>query len=161
MKTLNGEHESTQFIKESLFQKIRKRAWLFILIGVTACIVFAWAGISTGARNALAHAKDIRVAIKLVSVEYYGTNRSIFDATSDNGMTSGALERIKTLTPVEGEFVLTGWDDENNIPISFTYREGQYLVEYRELGTGDGRYGMNGDWAVYYNCKIMELKAGE
>lgn len=161
MNTLSEEQESTQFYKESILERIKKRLWLVILIVVTACIVFIWAGISAKARAALSHAKDIRVALKLVSIEYYGTNRTLYDASSETGLTDGALERIKTLTPVDGELTLTAWDDENNIPLSFTYREGLYLVEYKELGSGDGRYGMNGDWIVYYNFRIMELKAGE
>ena len=56
---------------------------------------------------------------------------------------------------------VTGWDSENNIPLSFSYREGRYLVEYRDTGSGDGTYGMNGDWNVYYDFKVMEYKAGE
>ena len=161
MNTLSEEQESTQFYKESIPERIKKRLWLVILIVVTACIVFIWAGISAKARAALSHAKDIRVALKLVSIEYYGTNRTLYDASSETGLTDGALERIKTLTPVDGELTLTAWDDENNIPLSFTYREGLYLVEYKEVGNGDGSYGMNGDWSVYYDLKVLEYKAGE
>ena len=52
--------------------------------------------------------------------------------------------------------MLNSWDAENDIPLSFSYREGRYLVEYREIGQGDGSYGMNGSWSVYYDLKILE-----
>ena len=76
-------------------------------------------------------------------------------------MSSEAMVKISSLVPIKGEFTLTGWDSENNIPLSFSYREGRYLVEYRDTGSGDGTYGMNGDWSVYYDLKVLEYKAGE
>ena len=62
---------------------------------------------------------------------------------------------------IDGDLKLTGWDYENNIPLSFSYREGKYLVEYKEIGYGDGTYGMNGDWSVYVDFKVLEYTAKE
>lgn len=160
MSDLSGSSK-TSFYVESVPNKIKRFAWLIILAALIIGGVVVWAHIGSGARSALSHAKDIRVALKLVSVEYYGKTGSIFDPSSDNGMADGAVSAIGSMVPVKGEIRLTGWDDENNIPLSFTYREGRYLVEYRDIGTGDGTYGMNGDWSVFYDFKVLEYTTGD
>ena len=97
--------------------------------------------------------------MKLISMQYYNGDGSIFDPTSDNGLRDGALEKIENVCLVDGDIVLNSWDTDNDIPLSFTYREGRYLVEYREIGRGDGSYGMNGSWSVYYDLKILEYSS--
>lgn len=160
MEDLTG-NTKTKFYVESVPNKIRRFAWLIILAALVVGVVVIWSRIGSGARSALSHARDIRVAMKLVSVEYYGENSSIFDPSSEDGMARGAVSAIGTMVPVKGEIKLTGWDDENNIPLSFTYREGRYLVEYRDVGSGNGTYGMNGDWSVYYDFKVLEYTTGD
>ena len=160
MDDLTGSSKTTFYV-ESFPNKIRRFAWLIVLIALIIGGIVIWSGIVSGARDALGHAKDIRVALKMVSVEYYGEKQSLYDPSAESGMISEAMVKISSLVPIKGEFTLTGWDSENNIPLSFSYREGRYLVEYRDTGSGDGTYGMNGVWNVYYDFKVMEYKAGE
>ena len=160
MDDLTG-NSKTEFYVESGAGKITKIA---LCVLVAALIIGAFAlisGIGSGARTALRHAKDVRVAMKLVSLEFYGGDGSIFDPSTENGLAENAISKIQTVLPVKGDIYLTAWDYENNIPLSFSYREGKYLVEYKEVGNGDGSYGMNGDWSVYYDLKVLEYKAGE
>ena len=119
MDDLTGNSKTTFYV-ESVPNKIRRFAWLIVLAALIIGGVVIWAHIGSGARSALSHAKDIRVALKLVSVEYYGENGSIFDPASDNGMADGAVSAIGSMVPVRGNIKLTGWDDENNIPLSFS-----------------------------------------
>ncbi|MBO4610387.1 MAG: hypothetical protein J5696_11035 [Lachnospiraceae bacterium] len=161
MDDLNDNSSKTTFYVESLPDRIKRFAWLIIVIALVIGGIVIWSRIGSGARSAMDHAKDIRLAMKMVAVEYYGGKRSIYDPSTESGMTDEALAKIGNVVPIKGEIVLTGWDDEKNIPLSFTYREGRYLVEYRDIGTGDGTYGMNGDWSVYYNFKVLEYTAGD
>ena len=160
MDDLTG-NSKTEFYVESFMSRIRRFAWLIILIALIIGGIVIWSGIGSGARNALSHAKDIRIAMKMVSVEYYGGKTPMYDPSTESGLTDEALDKIGTVAPVKGEITLTSWDSENNIPLSFTYREGRYLVEYRDTGSGSGTYGMNGDWSVYYDFKVLEYKAGD
>lgn len=153
--------DNTTFYVESVPSRLSKFAWLIAIAGLIIGAIAIWAGIGSGARSALSHAKDIRVALKLISLEYYGGDGSIYEPSSENGMPKEALEKLKSIVPVRGDLQLTGWDYANNIPVSFSYREGRYLVEYKDLGQGDGTYGMNGDWSVYYDFKVLEYTAGE
>ncbi|MCR4793264.1 MAG: hypothetical protein K5871_10970 [Lachnospiraceae bacterium] len=156
-----SEENKTTFIVETMPNKIKRFAWLIMLIGLIGAGLLIWGNIGAGARDALSHAKDIRVALKLMSLEYYSNDCSIFDPESENGLVPGALEKLSSTIPIDGELCVTGWDRENNIPLSFTYREGKYLVEYKDIGQGDGTYGMNGDWIVYCDFKVLEYTTGD
>jgi len=139
--------------------KAAKLALLILIAAIITGAIITWAGIGAGARNTMSTAKDIRTAMKLISTEYYGENRSLYDPSTVTGLSDSALEKIRGVCPFKGELTLYSWDDENSIPIYFTYREDRYLVEYKDTGTGNGAYGMNGDWTVYYSVRVLEYKA--
>lgn len=161
MEDLTGNSSKTTFYVESFPDKIKRFAWIVVAIALIVGGIIIWSGIGSGARRAMDHAKDVRMALKMVSVEYYGGKVSLYDPSKESGMTDEALARIANLIPLKGEITLTGWDDDKNIPLSFTYREGRYMVEYRDVGTGSGTYEMNGDWNVYYSFKVLEYTAGD
>lgn len=160
MDDLTGTSK-TKFYVESAPSRFSRFAWLVLLAALIIGGLVIWSGIASGAHDALSHAKDVRVAMKLISLEYYGGDGSIYDPTTETGMALDALTKMSSVLPIKGDIQLTGWDYENNIPLSFSYREGKYLVEYKEIGQGEGTYGMNGDWSVYYDFKILEYTAGE
>jgi hypothetical protein len=151
-----SENSKTVFYVPTPFSRIKRFAWIVLVAALVLGGIIVWANIGAGARSALSHAKDVRVAMKLISLEYYGGDGSIYNPTNQNGLANDAITRMKAVIPIEGEIILTGWDYENNIPLSFSYRENKYLVEYREVGVGDGSYGMNGDWIVYVDFKVLE-----
>ena len=151
----NNDNSKTVFVKRSQASLLTKYAWLILIIALLLGGVVVWSNISSGARAALSHARDIRVAMKLVSAEYFKGDNSIFNPANENGMQDNALARISSVCTVRGEVVLKSWDREKNLPLSFTYREGKYLVEYRDDGNG------NGDWTVYCDVKIMEYSSGD
>ncbi|MBR7089608.1 MAG: hypothetical protein IKI46_03835 [Lachnospiraceae bacterium] len=161
MEDLTGNSSKTTFYVESFPDKIKRFAWIVVAIALIVGGIIIWSGIGSGARRAMDHAKDVRMALKMVSVEYYGGKVCLYDPSKESGMTDEALARIANLIPLKGEITLTGWDDDKNIPLSFTYREGRYMVEYRDVGTGSGTYEMNGDWNVYYSFKVLEYTAGD
>ena len=160
MDDLTGNSKTEFYVKKSP-DRFGKYPRTIIAVALIIGVIVLISGISSGARTALAHAKDIRVAMKLVSLEFYKGDESMYDPSYENGLAPDALSRMKTMIPIAGEITLTGWDYENDIPLSFSYREGKYLVEYKETGSGDGTYGMNGDWTVYYDFKVLEYSAGE
>lgn len=154
-----SENSKTVFYVDTPISKVRRFAWLVLVAALVLGGIIVWANIGAGARTALSHAKDVRVALKLISLEYYGGDGSIYDPTNGNGLADDAITRLSAVISIDGDLKLTGWDYENNIPLSFSYREGRYLVEYKEIGQGDGSYGMNGDWSVYVDFKVLEYSA--
>ena len=154
-----SENSKTVFYVETPISRIKRFAWIVLVAALVLGGIIVWAKIGAGARTALSHAKDVRVALKLISIEYYGSDGSIYDPTTQNGLDKDAIARMKAVIPIEGEILLTGWDYENDMPLAFSYREDKYLVEYKEIGFGDGSYGMNGDWSVYVDFKVLEYSA--
>lgn len=150
------DNSKTTYSRDDGLPWLKKLALAVLLAAILISLITALGQISSRGRTAINHAKQIRVALKLISLEYYGGDGSIFDPASENGLAPGALERIKAVTTVKGDIILNSWDAENDIPISFSYREGRYLVEYRQSGTSKDLYGASGTWSVYYDLKIME-----
>ena len=156
-----NDNSKTVFVRQTPTAAVTKYAAIILIVALILGGVIVWANITSGARAALSHARDIRVAMKLVSTEYFKGENSIYDPTAENGMQPNVLEKISSVCQVKGELILNSWDREKNIPLSFTYREGRYLVEYRDTGNGNGTYGMNGDWTVYCDVKVMEYTSGD
>ncbi len=151
----NNDNSKTTFVRGFHTSVLTKYAWLILIITLLLGGVVIWANISSGARAALSHARDIRVAMKLVSAEYFKGDNSIYNPASENGMQDNALARISAVCTVRGEVILKSWDREKNLPLSFSYREGKYLVEYKDDGNG------NGNWTVYCDVKIMDYSSGD
>ncbi len=156
--TLDEKHKPN---KNPMPFRIRLLGFGFLIGALIIGAIAFWSGIMSGARNAMGHAKDIRVALKMISVEYYAGNRSVFDPSSPTGLSDGATEKLRKYCSVDGELILTAWDEVKNIPLSFSYREGRYLVEYSDTGRGEATYDMNGSWIVYYDMKILEYTSDQ
>ena len=91
--------------------------------------------------------------MKLVSIEYYGGNGSIYDRNAYDGMAKGAADMIRTMSYADGEIELKAWDDVNNVPIAFTYRKDPYVIEFKSVGD---RYDPDDVWDVYYAFHLMK-----
>lgn len=150
------DNSKTTFSRDDGLPWLKKLALIILLAAILISLVTALGQISSRGRTAISHAKQIRVALKLISLQYFNGDGSIFDPDSEDGLAPGALERIKAVTTVRGEITLNSWDTENNVPVSFSYSEGRYHVEYRQSVSGTDSNGTNGTWSVYYDLKIME-----
>ena len=145
--------EGTVFERESFADKIGRYIFLLIIVLIVAVGFFTWARISTGSHNALQEARGVRAAMKLVSIEYYGGNGSIYDRNAYDGMAKGAADMIRTMSYSDGEIELKAWDEANNVPIAFTYRRDPYVIEFRSVGDPQDRDDV---WDVYYAFHLMQ-----
>ena len=148
--------EGTVFERQSIISKLRRFIIPIIILFVVIMIFFAWARISTGSHNVLQEARDVRTAMKLISIEYFGDTGRIYDPSAENGMASGVAEKIENLSYADGTVKLLSWDYENNMPLAFTYSKGVYLVEYRAADDDDA---MSGEWDVYYAIHVLNYSS--
>lgn len=98
-------------------------------------------------------ARDVRVAMRLANLECHALGEKLYDPGRPDGMLEGQAERLHALSYADGYIILTGWDDDIGMPLSFTYKKGPYLVEYKALVDGDE---MDGQWDIYYTVQIMQ-----
>ncbi len=145
--------EGTVFERESVAQKAGRYIFLLLVVLIIAVGFFTWARISTGSHNALQEARGVRAAMKLVSIEYYGGNGSIYDRNAYDGMAKGAADMIRTMSYSDGEIELKAWDEDNNVPIAFTYRKDSYVIEFRAVGD---MADPDDVWDVYYAFHLMK-----
>ena len=143
--------EGTVFERQSITGKFRRIIIPVIIFLVIMGIFFVWARISTGSHTVLQEARDVRVAMKLIGVEYSGDSSRIYDPSSSDGMVSGIADKIEKLSYADGEVRLISWDVENSLPLAFTYSKGMYLVEYRAVDPDDPN---SGEWNVYYAIHV-------
>ncbi len=152
--------EGTQFYRDRGASVVLRNAIIvFISIIILSCFAL-WAYVDSGARQAYKEARDIRNALRAVGTEYYGGMVSIYDPSSRDGMVRGAAERVAQLSGRSGKVTLYAWDDEHNMPLSFEYQKGSYIVVY----TNSNEYGnstlvMEGDFEVDYSFRILRFEA--
>ena len=145
--------EGTVFERESVADKVGRYIFLLLVVLIVAAGLFTWARISTGSHNALQEARGVRAAMKLVSIEYYGGDGSIYDRNAYDGMAKGAADMIKVMSYSDGEIELKAWDEINNVPIAFTYRKDPYVIEFRAVGESSDPDDV---WDVYYSHHLMQ-----
>lgn len=145
--------DRTVFENESVAGKAGRYILLLLMVIVAVGGFIFWARIRTGSHKAMQEARGVRAAMKLVSIEYYGGNGSIYDRSAYDGMAKGAADMIHSLSYTDGEIELKAWDEANNVPDAFTYRKGLYVVDFKTVGNPkDPDY----VWDVYYAFHLMK-----
>jgi hypothetical protein len=145
--------ETTVFEKASFMNKAGRYIIVLIVVIVITGGILTWGRISAGSHKALQEARGVRTAMKLVSIEYYGGDGSIYDSKSLDGMAKGAADMIKTMSYAEGEIELKAWNEAENVPVAFTYHEGLYYIDFRTVGNPKDPDCV---WDVYYAFHLMK-----
>lgn len=120
-------NEEIRKIKIRRIKKMIAGAVAFVII---ASIIFITFKISTDAHHVFREAKNVKLALRMLDIEYYGQGRSIYDPTQRNGMTKGVMERVSQILENDGTVVLTGYDTTQRQVTDFVYTIGRYQVIY-------------------------------
>lgn len=118
-------------IRKIQFRRIWHITELILLIVLISAIAFTYFRISTEGHRAFREAKNIKLAFQLLSVEYYGDKKSVYDPNKLNGMTEGVQERIAQLLENDGAVMITSYRKRDRKVTGFIYTIGRYRVTYR------------------------------
>lgn len=116
--------------------RIKQRFRLGTIIRVLVLIVcvsfaaFTYFRITTEARLVYREAKNVRLAFQLISIEYYGTDKEIYDAGSPDGMAAQVADKLGDFLGGEGQVQLTSYSRRNRQVTGFVYTQGKYRVTY-------------------------------
>jgi hypothetical protein len=145
--------EEDKFILEQKRKKVRlvKRvilvAVILLVVGVPVFLLFR---LKTEGRIALREAKNVKIALDMISVEYYGMGLSIYDSDSASGLTSGVRDRIDELVDEEFDVSVTAYDKTTKNVTAFDYINQNYMIRYiYDAEKGD-------TWKVYYKYLIYD-----
>lgn len=85
---------------------------------------------SIDANHILMDAKNIQLAMRMISIQYYGVNRNVYAPDTIYGMEEDTLEEVRTLSGTNGEITLVSWCALDNVPRKFYYRTNSCLLIY-------------------------------
>lgn len=152
----------TEFYRRRIGDWFRRYAIELLMLAVILAFATVTAVITTTARHVFREAKDIRTALRAIGTEYYGSNSSIYDPDTYNGLAEGAKEKIALISLHDGDVYLYSWDEDDNTPLRFEYRKGLYTVVYvdsrliepeDELNPRANQ--MTGSWSIYYSFNVL------
>lgn len=118
-------------------ERLKKFILIIIILLIIGAFVFTKFAIDSSARNMFREAKNVQLALDMLSVEYYGRDMSIYDETNRNGLADGVEERIEALSGEDGDIYITAYNFKNREVTGFVYERGLYRVNY--IKTKDGK----------------------
>lgn len=104
------------------------------------------------AKQALRDSKNIQLAMRLLSIQYYGEERKLYEMNTIYGMAADTIEEIKYLAGVDGDITLLYWNDEDGVPGKFCFKTDSFLVVYEYKGLKK-----EPAWEIYQINLLKEL----
>ncbi|MBQ9232473.1 MAG: hypothetical protein IJ167_00365 [Lachnospiraceae bacterium] len=113
----------------------RKRIRIAVIIVLAAValfvVLFNYFRIMHGGRTAFKEAKNVKLALNMLDIEYYAKGKSVFEPGKRHGLSGESIERIREILENDGVIDITSYDNELKIVTGFTYQIGNYKVTYQ------------------------------
>nr|WP_308626698.1 hypothetical protein [uncultured Eisenbergiella sp.] len=124
---------------------------LFVIIMVLIPAVNYYE-IHTRSRLILMDTKNIQLAMRLLSIQYYGQDRNIYQPGEPYGMAEDTIKEIKQLSGAEGEITLVYWNTSKGLPGKFFYQTDSFLAVYEYDDKRD-----EPEWNIYRLKEVVAL----
>lgn len=125
---------------------------IIIIITLILCPVAYYFSNNSMARITLMDAKNIQLAMRLLSIQYYGQDRNIYQPGEPYGMAVDTISQIKELSGATGEITLVYWNYDKALPGKFFYQTDSFLAVYEYDAKRD-----EPEWNIYRLKKVMAL----
>jgi hypothetical protein len=135
--------------KESLIKGLKITAIIVLVILIIGIPAFAYFRVSTKAHMALREAKNVKIAITMLDIEYYAQGASIYAPTRADGLKKGAVADIWETVGFEGDVVLRAYDKSTRTVEALTYTNDHFEVNYYIDDDGEDR------WTVRYFFTVI------
>lgn len=116
--------------RRARFRRFCRVVLLFVIVLILSVPAFLYFRIQTGSHLALREAKNIRLAFELLSVEYYGSGRSVYSPECRDGLTEEVKQRVLETTEKKGNIRILSYDKKTRAVRAFVYETDQYQVTY-------------------------------
>ena len=137
--------------KKKIFVLIRMSC-VIISIGIILLPAFCFYEYHSKAKSSLMDAKIIQLAMRVLSIQYYGEDRSVYVPNTQSGMDKETIKEVQYLSGTEGEITLISWNVEDNVPEKFYYKTDTFLVAYLY-----DTYRKELIWDVFYIKPVIKL----
>ena len=130
--------------------KIRNMIVIFMLLFILGTIAFSYFHITTQGRLVLREGKNVKLALDMLDVEYYGKQKSVYDAEKRSGLADGVKKRVYDIVNQNGEFEILSYDKKEHTILCMVYEKEHYRVVYQCDENG------NDQWKVDYLITIFD-----
>jgi hypothetical protein len=139
--------------RERVLKKVHQIKMILLVVLIAAIIgvpAFAYFRIRSEARLALREAKNVKLAITMLDIEYYGQGSCIYDSSQANGLKNGAEEEIWDTLGFQGQIILQSYNKSKRTVNAMVYTNDHYQVTYyNDSQEGDS-------WEVRYFIKVLD-----
>ncbi|MBQ7707466.1 MAG: hypothetical protein IJT72_06790 [Lachnospiraceae bacterium] len=114
---------------------IRKRIRTALIIVIFAVLLFVilfnYFKITHNGRTAFKEAKNVKLALSMLDIEYYSKGKCVYEPDKKHGLSKESIERIRGILENKGTVDIISYDYDLKIVTGFTYQIGNYKVTYR------------------------------
>ncbi|MDD6658319.1 MAG: hypothetical protein PUE95_13675 [Lachnospiraceae bacterium] len=132
--------------------KIRNVIGIFVLLLFLGTIAFSYFHITTQGRLILREGKNVKLALDMLDVEYYGKQKSVYDSEKRNGLAEGVQKRVYDIVNQTGEFEILSYDRKEHTILCMVYEREHYRVVYQCDEDGKDQ------WKVDYLITIFDYE---
>ena len=130
--------------------KVHNILGISLLILLLGAMLFTYFHITTQARLTLREAKNVRLALDMLDVEYYGRNTSVYDPDKRDGLHEGVRERLYEICGQSGKTELLSYDTKKHKTTCMLYETDHFRVFYQRNEAGED------SWKVDYLINILK-----
>lgn len=141
-------HAMEKDYKRAKIRHFRNVVLILLAVLLLSVPVFGYFRIQTGSHLALREAKNIKLAFDMLSVEYYGSGKSIYNSRRPDGLADGVKERVLETTESKGDVRILEYDKNKRTLKAFVYETGHYRVNYTLDDTKAEHWDVDYLWSV-------------
>lgn len=130
--------------------KVQSVLGICLVLLIAGAFIFTYFHITTQARLTLREAKNVRLALDMLDVEYYGRNSSVYDPEKRDGLNDGVSKRLYDICGQSGKTELLSYDQKNHKTTCMIYETEHYRVFYQQDEAGKD------SWKVDYLVMVMK-----
>lgn len=131
-------------------KKIRNMMEVFVFLLILGAVVFSYFHITTQGRLVFREAKNVKLTLEMLDVEYYGRQKSVYDPEKRNGLTEGVEARVYGIAAQTGRTEILSYDKKEHRILSMVYEKEHYRVVYQLDESGNDR------WKIDYLITIFD-----
>ena len=150
MTSVEYEQKRQQDERKLIIRRAVIIGLVIIILITVVTYAFTQFKLYSEARITLREAKNIKMSLETVDLEYYSVGISIYDETAEGNIRKGAVEYVNKIQDnPEGYMRLTGYDSSKRKITGFEFETEKYIIRYSHSEDGD-------KWMVFQIKKLLD-----
>lgn len=137
---------------KQIIRMIKNIVLVILIVIVVAVPSFIYFRLSTEGRLALREAKNVKLTIEMLDVNYYAKGKLIYAPELKDGLQRGVAKDVRSLLELDdtASFEIIAYDESDRAIKEMIYTNEHYIVKYEKKDNGNR-------WRVNYILPIISL----